>query len=132
MGLFKRIFGICETRPPANEGCWKHSKGEIEITLDMAPELSEPGSAVRLERRGLPDRILVIKGDDGNFRAFKNRCTHMGRRIDPVEGSSSLKCCSVSGSLYDNSGKKLLGPAKKPLTPYKVRQEENRLIVFLE
>jgi len=132
MGLFKKIFGICETRRPADEECWKTSSHEVEIILDKAPELTGPYGAVRLEGRGLPERILLIKGDEGTFHAFKNRCTHMGRRIDPVQGTSTLKCCSISGSVYDNSGKRVSGPAKKALTCYRVVHENDRLILFLE
>ena len=30
-------------------------------------------------------RVLVIRGDDGKFHAFHNRCTYIGlRRLDPV------------------------------------------------
>jgi len=132
MGLLKKLLGICETSTPVNEDCWKYSNPNVEIALELAPELSEPGSAVRLEKKGLPERILLIKDHAGSFRAFKNRCTHMGRRIDPVRDSSNLKCCSLSGSLYDSEGNNLSGPAKKPLNPYSVRHEDNRLTVFLK
>lgn len=87
MGFFKRLLGICNTRKPVNEACWSYADGKIHIELDEAPELKAPDGAIRLEGKGLPHRILVVRGPDLQWYAFKNRCTHMGRRIDPLPGT---------------------------------------------
>ena len=132
MGIFARIFGICKTKPPADAGCWNYSEGKVEIELERAPELSKPGEAIRLEGMGLPERVLVIHGDDGQFHAFRNKCTHMGgRRIDPLPGTADIRCCSVSKSTYNLSGEVVSGPAKGPLKTYPVKTEDNKLIILL-
>jgi nitrite reductase/ring-hydroxylating ferredoxin subunit len=131
MGIFKRIFGICETRPPASKDCWRYADGKVEIELQSAPELAGKGGAIRLEGGGLPDRILVIHGNDGEYHAFINRCTHARRRIDPLEGTSEIRCCSVSKSTFDYSGKVISGAAKNPLPVLSVEVQDSRLIVTL-
>jgi Rieske Fe-S protein len=132
-GLSKRILGICETKPPQDPGSWTFSGGRIEVDLGRAPELSQAGSAIRLEGEDLPDRILVVRGEGKNFLAFKNRCTHYsgGRRIDPVPGTSLLRCCSVGKSTFDYAGKVVSGPAKGPLPRYPVEIKKDKLVISL-
>ena len=118
MGILKKIFGICETRRPEDPGCWIISGGRVEIDLKSAGELSGRGGAIRLEGKGLADRILVIRGENGLFYAYKNKCSHMGRRIDPVSGSQYIRCCSVMGSVFNAKGEIVSGPAKENLKQY--------------
>ena len=127
MGIFKKILGICETRKPEDPGCWIVSSGRVEIDLKRAGELSKRGGAIRLEGKGLADRMLVIRDDTGRFHAYINKCTHMGRRIDPVPGSSDLRCCSVMGSRFGITGEVLSGPAKGDLKIFEVKIDNNKL-----
>jgi len=131
MGIFKRIFGICETKPPEDAESWNYSGGRINIDLNRVPELSKPGSAIRLEGDDLPERILVVHGNDGKFYAFKNECQHKGRRIDPFPDTFSLRCCSISKATYDYSGKVISGPAEGPLEKYLTHTENGKLVVLL-
>ena len=132
MGIFKRILGICETKPPEDSGCWKYSQGKVEIELAREPRLSNRDGAIRLEGKQLPEKILLLQGNDGKFYAFKNKCTHMGRRIDPLTGTASLRCCSVSKSTFDYTGKVISGPAKGPLLPLKVETKKGILTILLD
>jgi nitrite reductase/ring-hydroxylating ferredoxin subunit len=131
MSIFKRILGICETKSPRDAGSWNHASGRVEIDLNRVPELSQPGSAVRLEGSGLPERVLVVHGNDGEFRAFRNKCMHMGRRIDPLAGASEIRCCSISKATYGYAGQVISGPAKGPLTTYQVQKENEKLTILL-
>jgi nitrite reductase/ring-hydroxylating ferredoxin subunit len=131
MGIFKRIFGICETKPPEDAESWNYSGGRIYVDLNRVPELSAPGSGVRLEGGDLPARILVIHGNDDNFYAYKNTCQHKGRRIDPYPETFSLRCCSVSKATYDYSGKVISGPADGPLEKYLTHEENGTLAILL-
>ena len=133
MGLIKRILGICKTGHPENFDCWNYSNNRVEIDLDTAHELAKPGGALRLEGKGLPGKILVINGVDEKFHAFQNRCTHIGRRrLDPVEGSDHVCCCSVFGSTFNYSGKTVSGPAKKNIKTYQVvKTDAEKLIITI-
>jgi nitrite reductase/ring-hydroxylating ferredoxin subunit len=130
--IFQRLFGLCATPRPADEGCWTYSSGRIEIDLSRAPELATPLGAFRLEKRGLPTRVLVIHGEDGLFHAFQNRCRHVGRRLDPVPGTSTVQCCSVNKSTYDYEGNVVSGPVTEGVTAYEVQTDEDgRLVITL-
>ncbi len=132
MKFLKRILGICET-PLADSGSWRMAEKQIIADLNKIPSLSKPGSAVRLEGGKLPCRILLVHGTDGNHYVFVNRCSHMGRRIDPMAGEAALCCCSVSKSMYSYDGKVISGPAKGPLQalPAQINSETGILIAEL-
>jgi nitrite reductase/ring-hydroxylating ferredoxin subunit len=133
VGLFKRILGICETRPPADAGCWSYADGKIEIALARAVELAQPGGAIRLEGGSLPRRVLVFRGDDGRYHALPNRCTHVGhRRLDMLPGQGKVRCCSIGQSEFDYAGRRLAGSAKESIVPLAVEVDGDKLIVSLE
>jgi nitrite reductase/ring-hydroxylating ferredoxin subunit len=132
MSLFKKIFGICDTRVPADNGCWSVVGDEVQVGMKRAGEILRPGGAVRLEGKGLKTPILLFHGLDGTFYALKNRCTHIGgRRIDPTIERDRVRCCSLMGSVFSYKGDVISGPARKPLTRYPVRVDAGRLIISL-
>lgn len=129
-GFFQRLFGTPATDKPRALDCWAYADGKLTVNLKKAPELKKIGGALRFEGGNLPERVLVVFGKDKTYRAYKNRCTHIGhRRLDPVPGTDTVQCCSVNKSTYDLSGKKIYGPAPKPITPYPAVVKGNRLIV---
>lgn len=130
MGFFRAIMGICETAP-LDEGLWTPEGNRVMISLGEKPARIAVGGAARLEGRGLESPILIVRAGEDDYLAFENRCTHGGRRLDPVEGKAELRCCSVSHSRYDYAGNKLSGPAKGPLKTYAVEKRGEELIVSL-
>jgi len=131
MGFFRRLFGICRTPKPADPNCWQLEGTQLQIDLSRTPELAEPDGAVRLEGKPLPERVLIVHGRDDRYHALQNRCTHMGRRIDPLSGTTTIQCCSVGKSTYDYDGNLISGSAKTPLQPYPLQQVEGMLLVDL-
>ncbi|MCP4665894.1 MAG: ubiquinol-cytochrome c reductase iron-sulfur subunit, partial [Deltaproteobacteria bacterium] len=67
--------------------------------------------------------VYLIKKGEG-FEALSARCTHLGCLVafDKRKGEFHCPC---HGSIYDRSGKRLRGPAKKPLASLPFRQEKN-------
>jgi len=130
-GFLKAIFGICET-PYLNAELWSVEGKRVTIRLAEATALATVGGAVRLEGKGLASSVLIVHADTDEYLAFENRCTHGGRKLDPVEGRPELRCCSVGHSRFDYQGDKLSGPAKGPLTLYRVETQGEELIVTLE
>lgn len=127
MKLIKRILGICETRQPSDAESWRYENGRITVRLSRLPELGRPGGAVRLEGGGLPRRVLLVHGTDGRFHAVANRCTHMGRRLDPHPGKDRIECCSVSKSTFTYEGEPVSGAAKAPLEIFSVEVDGDAL-----
>ena len=127
--IFKRILGIPGTSKPAEPGCWTYADGKLTIDLKKTPELQKPCDAIRLEGRNLPERLLVVLGEDQQYKIFRNRCTHIGhRRLDPVPGTQTVQCCSVGKSTYDFEGKNVYGPAPDPIITYPTSSEGEIII----
>ena len=97
----------------------------------MATVLVEKGGAAYLKGKGLNKPVLVVRGDDGKLYAYQDRCTHAGRKIDPVAGEGKLKCCSINHSTFDYDGKPLSGPAKHDIKRYDTEESAGRLIIKL-
>jgi Rieske Fe-S protein len=127
--FFDKIQGRSFTNLPQIADAWVYSAGALILDLSKLPELTELGGAVRLEGDALADSILIVYGEDENYYAFKNACTHGGRMIDPVAGTMTLTCCSVSASTFDYQGNVLGGPAPEPLTSYPLAIEDNKITV---
>jgi nitrite reductase/ring-hydroxylating ferredoxin subunit len=130
--FFRRILGICRTQPPTDTACWRLVDDNVEIDLSRSVELQQPNGAIRLEGKSLPVRLLVFRGEDGQFHAFPNRCTHAGhRRLDPLPGRTCVRCCSVGQSVFDYQGNRQSGSASEPIRPLKVVERENTLVIAL-
>ncbi|MBU0517146.1 MAG: Rieske 2Fe-2S domain-containing protein, partial [Proteobacteria bacterium] len=84
-----------------------------------------------LEGKGLPHRVLVLMGQDGNYYALNNKCTHGGRRLDPQPGQDQLQCCSVGKSVFHYAGHPLSGPAKGRLEVYPLDKQGANLVIRL-
>ena len=132
MGVFSRILGICKTKRPLDSGSWKMEGNEVHLDLSRAPELAAADGALRLEGGGLPFRVLVIRGKVGGFYAYRNKCTHMGRRLDPVPGANQLECCSVSRSTFNLDGRAVHGPAKDHVSVLALEEKGKTLIIYLD
>ncbi|MBI4775642.1 MAG: Rieske (2Fe-2S) protein [Deltaproteobacteria bacterium] len=131
--FFQRILGLPVTRKPQDPAGWSFSANTLTVDLAKTPELTRPGGAVRFEGKDLPERVLVILGQDNTYRAFRNRCTHMGhRRLDPVPGTDTVQCCSVGKSTYSLEGKNMFGPAPLPITTYPVEIDGETLRVIVK
>lgn len=127
MGFFRRLFGICATPEPQDSGCWRMEAGRIRLDRTRAPELDEPGGALRLEGHGLAAPVLVLHAANGRIHAYTNRCTHGGRRLDPLNGGQRLRCCSIGKSTFELDGEPVAGPAKGALTPHPVEETDTEL-----
>lgn len=129
--VLDRIQGNPLTGLPEDAGAWTYANDELTLDLARLPELDSLGGAVRIEGDVLPDPVLVFLGENDNFYAFKNACTHGGRKIDPITGTMTIECCSMSGSKFDYEGNVLSGPAQAPLTAYPIALEGSTLRIAL-
>ncbi|MDQ7784432.1 MAG: Rieske 2Fe-2S domain-containing protein [Desulfomonilaceae bacterium] len=126
--FFKAVAGICRTRP-LDSDLWEVTDEKARVSVERVPELNDPGGAVYLAGKGLPGRVLIVARNDGGYVCAANRCTHASRRLDPIPGKETLRCCSVSHSTFDYEGNKLSGPARKPLKIYPWKLEGKELVI---
>ena len=131
IGFFKAILGICET-PPLDVTLWTVEGNQVTVRLGEASALAPEGGAARLEGSGLSSSVLIVHAGQGEYLAFENRCTHGGRKLDPVAGKEELRCCSVNHSRFDYRGNKLSGPAEGSLKTYRVERRGEELFVTLD
>jgi phenylpropionate dioxygenase-like ring-hydroxylating dioxygenase large terminal subunit len=67
-------------------------------------EIAEPGEWRTLEYLG--ESIIVIRGDDGQVRAFSNVCRHRGSRlVDGEAGCSRVLTCPYHAWSYGRDGR---------------------------
>ena len=130
VSLIKSILGICETKPLSPD-LWSLEGNKVRVKLGQIAELSRKGGAVYLKGQGLHKPILLLRIEDDQYLAFANKCTHMGRKLDPVLGEPLLRCCSIGHSTFDYEGRRISGLAKEPLTRYAVERSDGDLVVAL-
>ncbi len=131
LSLLDRIQGNPLTELPQIEDAWILEGDTLTLDLSKLPELESLGGAVRVEGTPLAEPVLVVYGEDGNYYSFQNACTHAGRMLDPVAGTMTLQCCSISQSTFDYQGEVVSGPAENPLTSYPITVENDFLIIQL-
>jgi phenylpropionate dioxygenase-like ring-hydroxylating dioxygenase large terminal subunit len=67
-------------------------------------EIKEPGEWRSLEYLG--ESVIVIRGDDGEVRAFSNVCRHRGSRVvDGTGGCAKVLTCPYHAWSYSREGK---------------------------
>ena len=129
-GFFKALAGICETRP-LDQALWRVEGDQAVVLLAGASQYLPQGGAVRLEGPEVGKPVLLMRSADGDYRAYVNKCTHAGRRVDPAQDGRGLRCCSLSHSTFDLEGAKQSGPAKGNLTVLPVSHESGELRITL-
>ena len=67
-----------------------------------ASQLSQPGDYFTIEIAGAP--VILIRGDDGEIRAFHNSCRHRGSRLVWNEGNCKNLTCPYHNWTYARDG----------------------------
>jgi phenylpropionate dioxygenase-like ring-hydroxylating dioxygenase large terminal subunit len=65
--------------------------------------LPEPGSYLAREAAGVP--IVVVRGIDGQVRAFRNACRHRGMQVATGSGCARAFVCRYHGWTYNLAGR---------------------------
>jgi nitrite reductase/ring-hydroxylating ferredoxin subunit len=94
------------------------------------PTLPEEGHAVRLVAGDIP---IALFRSGGALYALDARCTHVGGPLDRGTLSGTQVTCPLHHSVFDiRDGKVLRGPAARPATAFRVRQEGTTLVLERE
>jgi len=106
-------------------GCWRYltpARGTgsrpVVVPLDQVPT----GGALVLPGQGL----AVSRLRDGELRVLDLTCTHLGCRVTATETGFACPC---HGSLFDERGHVLTGPARRPLRILDYTEREGALLV---
>ena len=75
-------------------------------------EIAQPGDWRTLEYLG--ESIIVIRGDDGEIRAFSNICRHRGSRlVDGEGGCSKVLTCPYHAWSFSRDGRLVAAPLRQ-------------------
>ena len=71
----------------------------------------------------------IIVSQNNSTTVFSSHCTHLGCKIDKLEGDRFV--CPCHGSEYDLNGKVIKGPAYKNLetVPSRISEDGNGIII---
>jgi phenylpropionate dioxygenase-like ring-hydroxylating dioxygenase large terminal subunit len=100
--------------PVANYRSEPRFRAEIEmlkrLPIPFCPSaaLPEAGSFVARNAAGTP--LVVVRGDDGQVRAFRNACRHRGMRLADGTGCTKAFVCGYHGWTYRLDGQLLQIP----------------------
>ena len=100
--------------PVANYRSEPRFRAEIEmlkrlpIAFCPSASLPEAGSFVARNAAGTP--LVVVRGDDGQVRAFRNACRHRGMRLADGVGCTKAFVCGYHGWTYRLDGRLLQIP----------------------
>lgn len=95
--------------PVENYRTEKRLRSELDVlrrsTVPFCPSaaLSKPGSYLARNAAGVP--VLVVRGQDGRVRAFKNACRHRGAEVASGNGCAKSFVCPYHGWTYGLEGR---------------------------
>jgi cytochrome b6-f complex iron-sulfur subunit len=103
------------------------SPGGVDFTLD----LSAPANASLAKNGGfvISGNVIVARTNTGELIALSKICTHDGCDVS-FSSSNNNFVCPCHGAQFSTSGAVVLGPARSPLTKYKVQLNNNLLRIY--
>ena len=75
--------------------------------------------------------VWLVKRPDGGVNAFTANCPHLGCGYRWISDRKRFEC-PCHGSIFDINGKRLAGPAPRPLDSLETKVENDRLLVQYE
>lgn len=106
----------------------------VQPAEDVAPTSLDIGTAEGFPRGqgrmallgGTP--VLVLRMEDGSFRAFSAICTHLGCIVAYSAAHKQIEC-HCHGGVYSLDGKNVSGPPPRPLERLSVQLVQGRVVV---
>jgi cytochrome b6-f complex iron-sulfur subunit len=122
---------ICCITPEIEPGSVTFASTAVEIDLDKALSLRQPGSSTNLidNSRGLD--IILVHAEPSRYCTLSGLCTHYPRPLTYLPGRHILQCNNFNHSAFDLKGKVVKGPATEPLRTYTTTRKDRILTVEL-
>ena len=106
---------------------------KLVIDLNKHPKLKETGGSETFQTGTMiffKKKVIVLRPDETSYKAFLNKCTHMGGQVAYMHKDGFMQC-ERHGSRFDIDGQVVKGPAEKPLTELRTSLDKNMLTVYL-
>lgn len=84
------------------------------VKIDGAANL-EPGTALNFSYPAEEDSAILIRGSDGQYVAFGQKCTHLSCPVHYSKTNDRLECPCHEGGFSSKTGEVLYGPPPRPL-----------------
>jgi Rieske Fe-S protein len=101
---------------------------KLVINLNEHPQLKEVGGSETLQAG--KKKVIVIQPTEKVFKAFENKCTHLGGQV-AYRRKDGFMQCALHGSRFDTQGQVIKGPAEKPLTELRTSLDKDLLTIYL-
>lgn len=75
----------------------------------------EPGQALNFSYPTDSDSAIMVRGSDGSYHAFGQKCTHLSCPVYYSTQNARLECPCHEGGFDAKTGKVLYGPPPRPL-----------------
>lgn len=75
----------------------------------------EPGTALNFSYPTEEDTAILIRGNDGRYVAFGQKCTHLSCPVHYSKANDRLECPCHEGGFSSTTGEVLYGPPPRPL-----------------
>lgn len=75
----------------------------LPVPFCPSAALPEPGTYVARPAAGTP--LVVVRGEDGTVRAFRNACRHRGMQVAQNSGCARVFTCGYHGWVYGLDGR---------------------------
>lgn len=87
----------------------------------------EPGSALNFSYPTEEDSAILIRGVDGSYRAFGQKCTHLSCPVHYSKVNDRLECPCHDGGFSARTGEVLYGPPPRPLDKIALKTENGEV-----
>lgn len=95
------------------------------VSAGMATDFSTNSSTILKFGR---KPVILIRKDDGEFKAFSATCTHLDCIVQYKHDSKQIFCACHNG-IYDLNGLNVSGPPPHPLDEFDVKIIRNEVVV---
>lgn len=100
----------------------------IEDWTEVAAS-SDVADGAHIVAKASGTEVLLVR-QEGQLRAFDNRCSHAGWALAPGKFEGGCVTCPMHGSIFDlTDGSVVKGPAASPQRRFQVREREGRVEV---
>lgn len=111
------VVGGCTSAPRWETADVKATGDILELELARYPVLATPGGMLAMTVNGKGKPLLVMRLENDQFRAMSLRCPHLGCTVRWDNATQQL-ICPCHRSIFDDTGRRLSGPAKTSLQQY--------------